>query len=275
MSDWILNLPVLGMAAVVLTGIYVVTAGIYLLVTALAVDERVRAFKAISPGMLPPLSIIFALLVGFLAAQVWSDADRAHQAVNREASALRAVVILASAFPGDTEERLRDLVRLHIEDAVTAEWPAMSRHAATLTLIPPRLAESVGLVLALDPQGVGQSAAQRELVEALQNALDARRQRIILSESSINWVKWTVLLVQAALTLLIIAMIHSDNRTTNRIILAVFATGVGVAVVLIASHSRPFTGQLAVSPAVLQQVMPEADEASDDRGRGSDNDAVR
>src|SRR5262245_33145566 len=221
MSNWILNLPVLWMTVVVLMAIYLVTAGIYLLVTALAVDERVRAFKAISPGMLPPLSIIFALLVGFLAAQVWSDADRAHGAVNREAGALRAVVILARAFPGDTEERLRGLVHRHIEDAVAQEWPAMGHRAATLTIIPPRLAESLEFVLALDPQGAGQSVAQRELVEALQIALDARRQRIILSESSINWVKWTVLLVQAALTLLVVAMIHSDNRATNRIILAV------------------------------------------------------
>jgi hypothetical protein len=32
------------------------------------VDHAPRAFKAISPGMLPPLSIIFGLLVAFLAA---------------------------------------------------------------------------------------------------------------------------------------------------------------------------------------------------------------
>ena len=258
MSDWLLTLPILWMALVILAAIYLVTAGIYLLVTMLAVDERARAFKAISPGMLPPLSVIFALLVGFLAAQVWSDSDRAHGAVNREASALRAVVILANAFPGQTQERLRDLVHGHIEDAVNEEWPAMSRHAATLTLVPPQLVEALELVLALDPQSAGQSTAQRELAESLEIALDARRQRIILSESSINWVKWTVLLVQAALTLLTIAMVHSDNRGSNRIILAIFATGIGTAVVLIAAHSRPFTGDLAVSPAVLQQVMPEA-----------------
>ena len=64
--------------------------------------------------------------------------------------------------------------------------------------------------------------------------------------------KWTVLLVQAALTMLTIAIIHSDNRITCRIILAIFATSVGVAVVLIAAHSRPFTGELAVSPSVLR-----------------------
>ena len=101
-------------------------------------------------------------------------------------------------------------------------------------------------------------AAQREMVASLGSALDARRQRIILSRSSIDWVKWSVLLAQAGLTLLAIAMVHSDNRSANRIILAIFATAVGVAVLLIASHGRPFTGELSVPPSVLLQVMPEA-----------------
>ncbi len=73
----------------------------------------------------------------------------------------------------------------------------------------------------------------------------------------INWVKWTVLLVQAGLTLVTIAMVHSDNRAANRIILAIFATAVGTAVVLIAAHSCSFTGDIAVRPAALLQVMPE------------------
>ena len=56
MIDWLLNLPVLWMGATILGAIYVVTAGLYLLITALAVGERARAFKAISTGMLPPLA---------------------------------------------------------------------------------------------------------------------------------------------------------------------------------------------------------------------------
>jgi hypothetical protein len=258
MSDWLLNLPVLWMGAIILGVIYTVAAGIYVLVTALAVGERARAFKAISPGMLPPLAIIFALLVAFLASQVWSDADRATMSVNREASALRAVVLLAAEFSGEPEARLHDLIRLYIQDAVTREWPAMARRNATLTIAPPRLTEALRLTLSLDSRSNGQVAAQREMVVSIENALEARRQRIILSGSSINWVKWTVLLAQAGLTLLTIALIHSDNRTANRIIMTIFATGVGVAVVLIAAHSRPFTGELSVRPFVLLQVMPEA-----------------
>jgi len=52
-------------------------------------------------------------------------------------------------------------------------------------------------------------------------------------------------------------MIHADNRGANRIILTIFATGVAVAIMLIAPHSRLFTGELSVKPSVLLQVMPE------------------
>jgi hypothetical protein len=176
----------------------------------------------------------------------------------KRARCARAIVLLAGAFPGETETRLRKLVRLYIHDAVTMEWPAMAGQSATLTLAPPRLAEALRLALTLSPHGDGQVAAQREMIASLQTALDARRQRIILSGSSIDWVKWTVLLVQAGLTLLTVGMIHSDNRAANRIIMTIFATGVGVAIVLIASHSGPFSGDLSVQPTILLQVMPEA-----------------
>lgn len=67
-----------------------------------------------------------------------------------------------------------------------------------------------------------------------------------------------MLLLQAGLTLLTIAMIHSGNSPANRLILGIFSTGVGLAVILLASHSSPFSGEISVSPAVLLQVMPEA-----------------
>ena len=189
--------------------------------------------------MLPPLAIIFALQVGFLAAQVWNDADRAHTAVNREASALRAVVLLVAGLP-ETPTRAQILIRTHIQDRRQGV-AGHGRRSATLSLAPAPLAEGVRLALDALRTATG-SRRHSGADEALQTALDARRQRIILSGSSVNWVKWTVLLVQAALTLLTIAMIHSDNRTTNRIILAIFATSVGMAVVLIAAHSRPLPG---------------------------------
>jgi hypothetical protein len=256
MSDWIHALPLGWMAVVIFVGTYLVAAAIYGLVMALATGDRARAFKGISPGLLPPLGILFGLLIAFVAAQVWGDLDRANGAVNHEASALRAVVLLSADFPEDAQARLRNLIAQHIQDAQSVEWPAMARKRATLTIIPKSLAEALQTTLALTPKDEGQVAAQRGIVAALENALDARRQRILVSRSEVNWVKWTALMIQAVISLTATAMVHSDNRAAARLATALYSTAMAVCILLIVSHDRPFTGQLSVRPTALVQVQP-------------------
>jgi hypothetical protein len=256
MSDWLHTLPVVWMALIVFGFTYLVSAAIYVVVAILAVGERARSFKAVSPGMLPPLGIIFGLFVGFTAAQVWSDNDRASAAVDREASALRSVVILAATFPAEPETRLRGLISSYIAEAAAQEWPMMAHGKITLQMVPHSLAEALQLTLALEPAGPGQQTAQREITAALESALDARRQRIRISQSHVNWVKWSSLYLQAAVALLAIAMVHSDNRLASAITMGLFATGVAASVLLIAAYDRPFIGEISVGPAPLLQVMP-------------------
>ena len=259
MSDWLHSLPLGPMALLVFGVTYLATAIICAVVRFLAVGERARAFKAVSPGMLPVLGILFGLFVAFTAAQVWNDTDRANAAVNREASALRAVIVLAAGFPGEPEAQLRTLIQRHIEEAATREWPLMARRAATLGITPHYLVKAEQLALALTPGSQGQQTAQREIVTALENALDARRQRIIISRSQVNLVKWVCLLVQAVCALVAIAVAHSDNRLTAAITMGLFATGVAASILLVVSHDRPFTGEVALGPDPLLQVMPEAE----------------
>lgn len=255
MGDWLFNLPVPLMALVIFLGTYLAAAVIYLTVTRLAVNDRARAFKGISPGMLPPLGIIFGLFVGFIAAQVWSDFDRAKVAVATEASALRAVVLLAGSLPGEQEAQLRALVNRHIEAAVSHEWPLMAEQRETLEDMPMHLIDALKSTLAVKPVDDNQRAAQHEIVAALHKALDARRQRIILSQSTVTPIKWVAILLQALCTLIAISMVHSDNRLTCGMALTIFATGIAISLVLIAAYSRPFTGEISVGPELLQQVI--------------------
>jgi Protein of unknown function (DUF4239) len=258
MNDWLHNLPIVWMALLVFGVTALGTAAIYVVVTVLSVGERARSFKAVSPGLLPPLGILFALCVAFTASQVWSDNDRANSVVDREASALRAVVILAATFPGEPETHLRTLLRYYVADAAAQEWPMMAHRMDTLQMIPYSLAEALQLTLALTPSSYGQQTAQREITIALENALDARRQRIIISQSEVNWVKWSCLCLLAACALVAIAMVHSDNRLASAITMALFASGVAASFLLILAHDRPFIGELSVGPNPLFQVMPGA-----------------
>jgi hypothetical protein len=254
MRDWLLNLSIPVMAIVVFVGSYLLAVVVYLGTMSLARGERARSFKALSPGMLPPLGIIFGLLVGFIAAQVWSDFEKAKVAVATEASALRTVNLLAAGLPEAQRDQFRSLVQKHVDIAVNEEWPAMAKHGATLTALPAALTEALQATLAVAPTDEGQRMTRSEILRALETALDARRQRIIISQSSVSTVKWAGLLLQALCALVAIAMVHSDNRLTCMLALLIFATGIALSVLLIGVYSQPFTGEVSVGPELLEQV---------------------
>ena len=87
---------------------------------------------------------------------------------------------------------------------------------------------------------------------------EAIGQRIIVSEFRVTWVTWSGVILVAALTLLAIAFVQSDNRLAAALAMGLFASAVASALILIAAHDRPFTGDARVRPDVLLQVDPGA-----------------
>ena len=92
----------------------------------------------------------------------------------------------------------------------------MARHASTLKVIPRHLDEALQLTIALQPSSPGQEIAQREMAVALESALDARRQRILVSHSSVSLLKWACIVIQAICVLIAIALSHGDERAPPR-----------------------------------------------------------
>jgi hypothetical protein len=115
--------------------------------------------------------------------------------------------------------------------------------------------EGLQYTLSFKAADENQTTAQREIVNGLEKAMEARRQRIVISQSTVSTVKWAAILLAALCALIAIAMVHSDNRLTCAIALTMFATGVAVCVLMIAAYTRPFTGEISVRPDILQQVI--------------------
>jgi hypothetical protein len=57
-------------------------------------------------------------------------------------------------------------------------------------------------------------------------------------------------------TLVAIAFVHSENRTTTALAIAIFASAVAVSITIIAAQERPFSGQFGVEPDPLLEVAP-------------------
>src|SRR3954470_8027308 len=159
MSDWFHELPVPWMALLVFGFTYLLALAMQAGIAVLARSGRAKSFKAVSPGMLPPLGIIFGLFVAFTAAQVWSDNDRASAAVSHEASTLRTALVLMAAFPGEPEAKLHDLIKAYAHEAATVEWPMMAHQ-------PPPPGGAPTRSLAFDNQHGPTSSAARDHIGA-------------------------------------------------------------------------------------------------------------
>jgi len=257
-DSWLHNLPIWEMAIVCFAASFLVGWAIHVVTGRLAAGPHGRSWMTVSPGLLSPIGVIFGLLVAFTAAQVWTDTERASAAVAAEASALRSVVIVSAVLPEGPRGQIRELVKEHIEHVVDEEWPMMARGDVTLKISPPELNTALQLTLSLTLETPGQQTAQREVATYLEQALEARRQRILVSRSEVNPVKWLSLIFLGGCLQVTVALVHCHNRLGSAVSIGLFSAGFAAAMLLILAHDRPFTGQVAVRPASLLQVMPDS-----------------
>jgi Protein of unknown function (DUF4239) len=257
MIPWLTAQPTPFIASIVFGFTWLTAALIFAIVTVVAKHRGSSDFKAISPVTLTPLSVIAGLLIAFLASHVWTNQERANAYMAREASDLRQAVLLADSLPPDLRTQLRDAINKHIRSVVAEEWPAMAKGEATLERPPLALTGAMGALLSFTPTGPAQHLAQQRALVALEDALDARRNRILLSGATLGHVQWMVISFLAVLILVTIAMIHVDNSRTAAITLFIFASAVAACLFLLVVYDRPYAGGgISVEPRALEHIMP-------------------
>jgi hypothetical protein len=211
--------------------------------------------NATTPAMLTPLGVITGLVIAFLAARVWANVDHAHAYVAEEASEIRQTILLTEVMPPTVQAELRGDIGRYLRFVETQDWPSMLQGHASLRRLPQGLPEALTTLLTFVPQQPGQKVAQDHAASAIERALQARRNRIVLSQSAISPAQWSVIFVLDALILLTITMIHVGRHVTTVVNLFVFSTAVAACVVLLMINDRPFTsGGITVLPTSLLEV---------------------
>src|SRR5260221_5657368 len=83
----------------------------------------------IRDAVITSLSTMFALMVAFAAAGIWSDAIQGRGAVQREANSIENIFAIAWSFPEGFRNDIHDEMLRHARRTVQSDWPAMRRRA--------------------------------------------------------------------------------------------------------------------------------------------------
>lgn len=215
---------------------------------------RHAAFLTSIRGVVPPfiniIGVLFALTLAFLANDTWSAHDRAMNAVYREADSLRSIVALAGKLPEAQRGRVRAAVADYADAAARVEWPLLGKRESS-PLATDRL-DALLAVISADGVAAGAGASVHALMlKQATEARDSRDQRIALSKTHVNPLKWLGMAFLGFLTMLSVAAVHADNIRAAYVAILLFAASAAPTAAIVLVQGNPFQQPTAVSPAPI------------------------
>jgi hypothetical protein len=215
----------------------------------------VRSFRGVvAPFFVSPV-VIFGLLLGFIAGDVWHRNAQAVQIVRDEGDALFALSHL-SPMSDPAGEKLQNLIRAYAQSVVGEEWPRMEmgkRAEGSETA----LTTLLGAVVDAPVSGNSGAAVQRARLDIVLRLHTLREARLTLAGDHTDEIKWSALLILGLVSQLAIAVVHLELPRPQIAALTIFSMAAVIGLGLVAIQERPFSRPLEVTPGPLLDVVRE------------------
>ncbi|WP_020174249.1 DUF4239 domain-containing protein [Methyloferula stellata] len=249
LSFW-LNQPI-WLMFLILAAAFLITGG---LIFAWSFAPWTRSAALSFSGVVAPyftaLSVLLALMTGFVASDTWERQRQADRIVQSESDNVLAVYDLSIAAVSDMSA-IRKALKVYVDAVITDEWPHMAK-----VQLSTKTDEALGLLLqeVAKPEiaTVAGNPVQAALLNLVLRIRSDRGARIAINEHSVDDTKWLGLLILGLLTQLAIGVVHLDRPRAQLVALLLFSAGLVSTLGLIAIHEWPFDGPSAIKPFALE-----------------------
>jgi hypothetical protein len=179
--------------------------------------------------------VFLALLLAFLATNVWKDLADAKSAVEHETNAIERASFLSSKLsPGDRARLLKNL-EAYLRRVADHEWETMKSGKEDIQ------ARQLMFAILAQIDSIDASSEQMDkLTVAIDDIAVYRSNRIAGSLDLVSPVTWMIVLLQAGLILLTVALVHHENQRSQFISLAIISSVIASVIFLILFYDQPF-----------------------------------
>jgi Protein of unknown function (DUF4239) len=213
----------------------------------------VQSFRGIVAPFVSAVVPIFAILVGFLANDVWDRNRRAASVVRGEAASLVSLHALAAAL-GRPHVAIDYAIRSYAAAVVNEEWPRMKNGEASpeAEAAQDKLLETVAQSDSATPRS---ETLDRLLLDTVLNVREARGNRLALSSDFAEGTKWTCVLLMALMAQIGVASVHLKEARAQVAAMMIFTASIILVMGLLAAHEEPFRPPLGVSADPIAKLL--------------------
>lgn len=210
------------------------------------------------------IGINYAVLIAFVAVAVWGSYDKATEIADTEANLVGDLYRDVRGLGDPAATSIQTHLKSYVHTVINSEWPAMARVEYPTAGWKP-LEEIQNVLADYRPQHGGQTVHMQEVLKQLNQLYDARRERLSASESGVEPVVWTIVLVGTALTIAFTFLFGMPSLRMHMVMTGGFTAATMLVLVLIIAFDWPFRGEVQVQPTMFSHVLDNM--AALDRGR--------
>jgi phosphate/sulfate permease len=219
----------------------------------LGVEETAAAF-----AIHAFIGVVYAVALGLIVVSVQEGYDKVSSAVVREASAASDLFRTMEGVEEPERSHMQGLVERYVDRVITDEWPAEEHNEhSELTS---RTVDSVARdIFIYEPRSTHAQLLYDQLLDDVQELLNARRERVYLGSASVGPVIWLVVIIGGIITLGFTWFFYIPSRRAHVITSGVAAALVGLMMFLILGLDHPAWGSLSVDPGAFITVQSNID----------------
>jgi len=251
--DWIYNHPTWLWGNILVWGSVVVAClGLAVFHRFVHVDVR-RAHNDLAGFSIAIISVVYAVLLAFIAVATWEAFAAADTIAQTEAGDIGNLYRDTRGFPPDLGGRMRVELRRYLGLVINEEWPVQQRgevpDAAWAPLV--RLHEEL---VRFQPQSLGESVLEAEFLRSLNELYKTRTARLIAVRGHVPGVVWWIIAIGGAITTAFTYLFGFHSFRMHLTMTAAVAASLSLVVVLIVALDWPYRGAVSVSPDAYVEV---------------------
>jgi hypothetical protein len=235
-------------------GMFIVIAAVVFVVAIHAlIQRRFRSYETfvghndVAGFLLSVVSVIYAVVLGFVVVVVWQRYGNAGDNADTEVASVSDLYRSVASYPPGPRAKVRQELRDYVKVVVNTEWPEMAAGKVTFASLP--ILENIAQdVDTYEPKTKAENNAQAVSMQLLAKLFDAHRLRLHANTPSVPPVLWIALAIGAAATVGFSFFFGVKSEAIQLVMTGIVTFVVGVMFLVIFQFDRPFSGGVGISP---------------------------
>jgi hypothetical protein len=198
--------------------------------------------------------LLYGLIAALTTVSVWQRYDQVSAIVSAEATAIASLWRDLGGYPEPLREETRAVLRGYTEQVIQGAWPQQRRGE-----VPREGVEWMdrleGKIFDFEPVTEAQKIADGEVIQAFNELVHQRRQRLDSVQAALPSVLWWVLLPGAMGCIVLALFFHSPNARLQAVMLVGLAGFLSMVLFVIIALDSPYSGDMGIPADSYQLVI--------------------